>query len=247
MKDGKVPDRSRTAANGRPPNQLLQTLDAADFELLQPHLATVEMVRETVLGVQGAALKHVYFPHNGAISIAVSLADGQTIEVAMLGRDSVVGGGAALADGVALANVIVLFAGTASILDPAVFRSIADRSAGFRRLMVRHEQVLFAHAQQTLLCNTLHPVEARLARWLLRACELCDRETLPLKQEFLAQTIGVRRNAISIVAHAMQQAGIIRYSRGQIEIADRQALAATSCGCHSAVKMHCQRLLKAHP
>lgn len=232
-------------ASGQPSNQLLQMLDAADLDLLRPHLATVEMVRETVLGEAGAAQRCVFFPHGGSVSITLGLSEGQVIEVAMLGRDSVVGGGAALADGIAPADAVVLFPGTASMLEVAAFRAVAAASAPFRSLMVRHEQALFAHAQQSLLCNTLHPVEARLARWLLRARDLSDSEILPLTQEALAQMMGVRRNAISLVAHALQRAGIIRYTRGQIEIVDLRALEATSCDCYAEVKAHHMRLVGA--
>ena len=223
-------------ASGSPPNQLLRMLDAADFDLLRPHLATVEMVRETVLGEAGAALKYVYFPHAGSVSITVALSEGQMIEVAMLGRDSVVGGGGALADGIAPADAVVLFPGTASVLEIAAFRAVAAASVRFRSLMIRHEQALLAHAQQSLLCNTLHPVEARLARWLLRARDLSDSEMLPLTQETLAQMMGVRRNAISLVAHALQRAGIIHYTRGQIEIVNLPALKTMSCDCYATVK-----------
>jgi CRP-like cAMP-binding protein len=221
-----------------PPNQLLQMLEAEELDLLRPHLATVEMVRESVLGEAGAAVRYVYFPHGGAVSITVGLSEGQMIEIAMLGRDSVVGGGAALADGIALADAVVLFPGTASMLEIAAFRAIAAASVPFRSLMIRHEQVLFAHAQRSLLCNTLHPVEARLARWLLRARDLSDSKILPLTQETLAQMMGVRRNAISLVANALQRAGIIHYARGQIEIVDPSALETTSCDCYAAVKTH---------
>jgi CRP-like cAMP-binding protein len=234
-------------ASARPPNHLLQMLDAADFDLLQPHLSTVAMARATVLCEQGARQKHAYFPHDGVVSLTVNLAEGQTIAVALLGRDSVIGSGAALADGRALTDTTVLFPCTASVVDLQLFRDVAEASTRFRGLIVRHEQAMLVHAQQSLLCNTLHPVEARLSRWLLRARDLYDRETLPLTQELLAQMIGVRRNAVSIVAHTLQQAGIIRYSRGQIEIVDADALAATSCGCHDTVKMQYNRLLTADP
>jgi CRP-like cAMP-binding protein len=156
-----------------------------------------------------------------------------------------VGGGAALADGIAPADAVVLFPGIASALEITAFQTIAAASVRFRSLMIRHEQVLLAHAQQSLLCNTLHPVEARLARWLLRARDLSDSEILPLTQEALARMMGVRRNAISLVAHALQRAGVIRYSRGQIEITDLRALETTSCDCYSAVKAHHARLLEA--
>ncbi|MHC4046956.1 Crp/Fnr family transcriptional regulator [Bradyrhizobium sp. 23AC] len=234
-------------ASGRPSNQLLQMLDAADLGLLRPHLATVEMVRKSVLCEAGAALRYVYFPHGGSVSITVGLSEGQMIEVAMLGRDSVVGGGAALAGGIAPTDAVVLFPGTASVLEIAAFRTVAAASAPFRQLMVRHEQALLAHAQQSLLCNTLHPVEARLARWLLRARDLSDSEILPLTQEALAQMLGVRRNAVSLVAHALQRAGIIHYSRGQIEILNLRALETTSCDCYSAVKAHHLRLVGTVP
>lgn len=232
-------------ASSPPPNQLLQMLDAADFDLLRPHLATAEMVRGSVLAEAGAALRYVYFPHGGSVSITVGLSGGQMIEVAMLGRDSVVGGGPALADGIAPADAIVLFPGSASMLEIAAFRAIAAASAPFHDLMIRHEQALFAHAQQSLLCNTLHPVEARLARWLLRARDLSDSEILPLTQETLAEMMGVRRNAISLVANALQRAGIIHYARGQIEIVDLPALETTSCVCYSAIKVWHARLLEA--
>ncbi|WP_441239172.1 Crp/Fnr family transcriptional regulator [Bradyrhizobium sp. 930_D9_N1_4] len=230
-------------ASGRPPNQLLQMLDAAEFSLLRPHLATVEMVRKSVLAEAGAAPRYVYFPHGGSVSITVSLSEGQTIEVAMLGRDSALGCGAALADGIAPADAAVLFPGSASVIEIPAFRLVAAASAQFRGLMIRHEQALLAHAQQSVLCNALHPVEARLARWLLRARDLSDSKLLPLTQETLAQMMGVRRNAISLVANALQRAGIIHYTRGQIEIVDLAALEATSCDCYGAVKAHHARLL----
>jgi CRP-like cAMP-binding protein len=230
-------------ASGRPPNQLLQTLDAAVFDLLRPHLVAIELVRKTVLSEADAALRHVYFPHDGAVSITVGLSEGQTIDVAMIGRDGIVAGGAALADGIAVSDAVVLLPGTASAVEVSAFRNIAAVSVPFRGLVIRHEQALFARAQQSLLCNTLHPVEARLARWLLRAHDLSDRESLPLTQETLAQMMGVRRNAVSLVAHALQRAGIIRYSRGRIEITDLRALQAMSCDCYSAAKTHHARLL----
>src|SRR4030095_7955017 len=94
-------------------------------------------------------------------------------------------------------------------------------------------------------CNASHSVEARLSRWLLHTRDLTDNESLPLTQEVLAQMIGVQRNAVSIVANALQKAGILRYSRGQIEIIDIEGLREISCECYDAVKAHHRRLLTA--
>ncbi|MBN9572234.1 MAG: helix-turn-helix domain-containing protein, partial [Alphaproteobacteria bacterium] len=108
----------------------------------------------------------------------------------------------------------------ASALKAEDFRAVTDRSSVLRKLLARHEQALLAQVQQSAACNASHSVEARLSRLLLRARDLCDTEGLPLTQELLARLIGVRRNAVSIVAHAFQQAGLVTYSRGHIEIRD---------------------------
>jgi CRP-like cAMP-binding protein len=227
----------------RPPNRLLQILPAAEFQSLSPHLETVELTKGSVLTEAGAALPYVYLPHSGVVSMMVGLSEGQTLEVAMLGRDSLVGAAAGLDAGPALTDAIVVVPGMASALKAADLRAEADRSSVLRKHLARHEQALLVQAQQSAACNASHSVESRLSRLLLRARDLCDSEGLPLTQEFLAQMIGVRRNAVSIVAHAFQQAGLVSYSRGQIEIRDIDGLRRASCECYAVVRMQCERLL----
>jgi CRP-like cAMP-binding protein len=190
----------------RPPNQLLQALPAEDFELVGARLMPLQMIRETALVEAGVAPAQIVFPHGGAVSIVVNLAEGQSVVVAMIGRDSVVGACEALGDGVSLTDAVVLFPGAASAIELADFRIVAAQSPALRSLVTRHGEALLAQAQQTAACNAVHSVEARLSRWLLRARDLHDGRTLPLTQELLAQMIGVRRNAVSIVAHALQEA-----------------------------------------
>jgi CRP-like cAMP-binding protein len=223
----------------------LQALPTEEFEVLRPRLELVELTKDAVLVEAGAALSHVYLPLSGVISMVVRLSEGQTVEVAMVGRDSLFGASAALDGGISLTDAVVVLPGTAAILNVTDFRAAAERSAALRALLARHEQALFAQAQQSAACNASHTVEARLSRCLLRVRDLCDSETLPLTQEFLAQMIGVQRNAVSIVAHALQQARIIRYSRGHIEIKDVDGLRQTSCECYRVVKAQRDRLLKA--
>jgi CRP-like cAMP-binding protein len=225
-------------------NHLLQALPATELEALRPHLEPVELVRGAVLVEAGAPLTHVYLPHSGIISLVVVLSGGQTVEVAMVGRDGVFGAASALGAGISLTDAVVMLPGAASIIDVADFRAASDRGGALRTAVTRHEQARFAQAQQTAGCNACHSVEARLSRWLLRARDLGDSEYLALTQEFLAQMIGVQRNAVSIVAHALQQAGIIRYSRGHIEITNLEGLRKSSCECYEAVGTHYHRLLK---
>jgi CRP-like cAMP-binding protein len=228
----------------RPSNRLLHNLPAADFAAARPHLEVVDLTRGDLLVDAGEALTHVYLPHSGIISTVVSLSEGQAVEVAMIGRDGIVGASEALCDGISLSDAVVLCPGRASSIAVADLRAIAGESAAWRQLLARHQLALVAQAQQSAACNAAHSVEERLSRWLLRARDLWDGEALPMTQEQLARMIGVQRNAISIVAHALQQAGVLRYSRGQIEITDVEALRKTACECYHAVHARQAHLFK---
>lgn len=226
----------------RSANRLLASLSAEDFEAIRPHLRTVELSPERSLIELGETIKQVYLPHSGVISLIVEMATGERIEVAMIGRDSIVGASAALGMPVAVTDAIVLLPGTASAIDIERFRAAIERSEALRTTLVRHGQALFVQAQQTAGCNASHGVEARLARCLLRVRDLVGSDRFTLTQELMAQMIGARRNSVSIVAHTLQQAKYIRYSRGQIEILDPDGLASIACECYAAVRAQYERL-----
>jgi CRP-like cAMP-binding protein len=224
-------------------NRLLASLLPSDFELLRPHLKPVELINETVLFETGDPIDRVYFPHSGIISLVVELSGGQAIEAAMIGRDSMLGATSALDGQISLNKAIIQLPGSGETLDVKRFRKVADQSPVLRTMLLRHEQVLFAQAQQSAACNASHTVEARLARWLLRSRDLSGSNTLGLTQEFLAQMLGVQRSSVSPVAHALQQAGLIHYSRGIIDIINLAGLRDASCECYGTVKAQYERLL----
>ena len=171
----------------------------------------------------------------GAVSVMVNLSEGQTVEVAMVGRDSLIGTSAALDDGPALADAIVVVPGAASVLKIEDIRAAADRNASLRKLLVRHEQALLVQAQQSAACNASHSVESRLSRLLLRARDLSDSEALPLTQEFLSHMLGVRRATVNVATGMLKKAGFIRYVRGKVTVIDRPGLESASCECYRAI------------
>ena len=229
-----------SAAQSR--NVVLASLSADDFEAIRPHLRTVELSPERPLIRLGEAITQVYLPHSGGVSFIVELAAGERVEVAMVGRDSVVGASAALGILVGVTDAVVLLPGTASVIDVDRFRAAVERSEALRTTLVRHGQALFVQAQQTAGCNASHSVEARLARWLLRVRDLSGSNHFTLTQELMAQMIGARRNSVSIVANTLQQARYIRYSRGRVEILDLEGLTGLACECYGAVKAQYERL-----
>ncbi len=134
----RAPRQNHMLSIPRPPNQLLQALPAEDFELVGARLRPLQMIREAVLVEAGVAPAQIVFPHGGAVSIVVNLSEGQSVEVAMIGRDSVVGASEALGDGVSLTDAIVLFPAPASVIELAEFRAVAAQSPALRGLVIRH-------------------------------------------------------------------------------------------------------------
>jgi CRP-like cAMP-binding protein len=229
-------------STARSANGFLASLSADDFEAIRPHLRAVELSQERLLDKIGDPIKHAYLPHSGVVSRVVELESGERVEVGMVGRDSILGDLGALGEPVALTTAVVLLPGAASVLDVDRLRAAAERSAALRTTLARHGQALVAQAQQAAACNASHAVEARLARWLLRVRDLVGSDQFTLTQELMAQMIGARRNSVSLVAHMLQQAKYIRYSRGHVEIIDLKGLTGTACECYAAIKAQYARL-----
>jgi CRP-like cAMP-binding protein len=224
-------------------NLLLASLPPENMAALVPHLRVVQLPQETVLFEAGDTIKAIYFPHTGIVSIVVDLASGETIETAMIGRDSLVGGSAALDDDIALNRAVVQVAGVASVVDVGTFRGLAQQSHTFHATMARHRQFILAQAQQSAACNAAHTLEARLSRWLLRCRDLLGSDDIHLTQEFLAEMLGARRTSVTLVASALKQAGFIRYRRGHISVIDVEGLRDSACECYKTNKAQGERLI----
>jgi CRP-like cAMP-binding protein len=224
-------------------NLLLNSLPAHKMAELLPHLRTVDLPQETVLFESGDEISTVYFPHSGLVSLVVDLSSGETIEAGMVGRDSLVGGSVAFDNKVSLNRAVVQVAGAASVADVGWVCEFAQRNQAFREDMARHEQFILAQAQQSAACNAAHVLEARLARWLLQCRDFLSSEDIALTQEFLSEMLGVRRTSVSIVAHTLQTAGLIKYHRGHIRLINVDGLRESACECYATVKGHAARLL----
>ena len=196
-------------------NALLAALSPSDTAALRPHLKATHLQQKTVLYETGGLIKAVYFPINAVASLVVSLSTGEMTEAAMVGRDGAIGMASALDGKVALSRAIVQLGGDAMVCDLAAFRGAAMQSESLIAKIMRHEQSLFAQAQQSTACMAHHEVDARLCRWLLRARDLSGSNQLPFTQEFLAEMLGVRRTSVTTVARTLQEAGMIKYTPSQ--------------------------------
>jgi CRP-like cAMP-binding protein len=224
-------------------NLLLASLSESDAAAIQPHLKSIFLENEKILFEVGEEVPAIYFPTGAIVSLVVGLSSGEIIEAAMVGKDGVIGAFAAIGGNIPSNRGIVQLAGTAMTCDVDTLRSAALQSYTLLSALVRHEQTVYAQASQSAACMAAHHVEARLCRWLLRARDLADSDTLEFTQEFLAEMLGVRRTSVTLHAHTLQQAGLIKYSRGKIQITDLEAMRETVCECYGTVKSYYHALL----
>ncbi len=224
-------------------NLLLAVMLPADLELMRTVLRPIEMQQGSLLYDVGDKIGAVYFPWDAVVSMVVSLSSGEMVEAAMVGRDGVVGALAALDGKVSLTRAIIQIGGSGAMCDVDAFKRVALQNPTILSLMLSHEQTVYAQAQQSVACNISHDVTARLSRWLLRARDLSGSDILPFTQEFLAEMLGVRRTSVSPAAHDLQRMGLIKYTRGKIQITDIDGLKATACECYETVRGHYDHLI----
>ena len=189
-----------------------------------------------VLFEPGDEVGHVYFPHDGMISLLAVMKNGEAVETATVGREGVVGAMAGLGPHRALVRAMVQIPMIASRITAPALRRIVQSNKALSDLIVRVNDALLGQVQITAACNALHALEARLARWILQSGDRTRTKDIPLTQELLSQMLGVTRSSVSEVAGKLQAAGYIRYVRGNIEIVDRAALQAAACECYSSIR-----------
>jgi len=223
-------------------NRFLATLPPHEFSLLAPHLRTMPLDRGVMLQDIGEEIEHVYFPHTGMVSLVAVMQSGATVETAAIGRWGVIGASAGLGARSAVARAIVQLPGTAAWISASHFHAAAAQSRAIRDLVVRYNDCLLVQVQQSVACNALHAMEARLCRWLLQTQDCIDGNTMPLTQEFLGQMLGVRRTTVTIAARLLQSAGLIRYCRGLIQILDRRAVEEIACECYAATRTNAEKV-----
>jgi CRP-like cAMP-binding protein len=221
---------------GRIRNYLLAALLPADFAVLAPNLTTVHLKRDTVLLRTGSKIDYVYFPHGGMISLMFEMSNGETAATAVLGCEDAVGMLSALGPAHSPVTAVVRVATTASQLPASRFHIAFRQSAAIRHMVQTHAMALLAQLQQVAACNALHPVDARLARWLLYIRDGIDSNTIPLTHETLAQLLGVRRTTVTLALNKLRKLGAVRLNRrGQIEI-ERANLENITCECYEAMR-----------
>ena len=231
------------ATDSTPKNHLLAAVPTAEFARLAPHLELVAMPLGLVLYESSARLDHVYFPTSCIVSHMYLLHDGASAEIAVVGNDGLVGTSIFMGGQTTPSRAVVRGGGQGYRLKADLLKLEFDRGGPVLRLLLRYTQALMTQMTQTAVCNRHHSVEQQLCRTLLLSLDRSCGGSLVLTQELIASLLGVRREGVTEAAGNLQRAGLIRYSRGHIDVLDRSGLERAVCECYACVKREVDRLL----
>jgi CRP-like cAMP-binding protein len=228
-----------------PNNRLLSKLSEEDYQSLRPQLSLVQMDFKQVLFVRDMPIEHVYFPVTSVFSILSFMYNGTAVEVATVGNEGFAGIDILVGGVVATDTTICQVAGNSFRMPASKFKEAVTDDTPLRRIAQRYLRSYLSQVSQFVACNRLHTIEERFARWVLMTHDRVGGDAFRLTHEFLADMLGVHRPSVSLVAGSFQQAGLIKYSRGNLTILDRTGLEEVSCECYAKVTSQFQRLLGA--
>jgi len=230
-------------------NHLLSSLPSADRARLAPDFELVSFKLGTVLYESGVALRHLYFPTTALVSLLFITESGASAELAVAGREGVVGIGLFMGGESTPSRAVVQIAGDALRLPAAALDREFKRGGALQTGLLRFTQALITQMCQTAVCNRHHSVAQQLCRWLLLSLDRTDSQELQMTQQLIADMLGVRREGVTEAAGKLQEWGCIRYSRGLIKVVDREGLEGRVCECYSVVNREYGRLLRevVHP
>jgi CRP-like cAMP-binding protein len=237
---------SRTAAAPRA-NRLLGLLSPGDYKRLRPYFQRISLQYRQSLYRANKPIESVYFIETGVGSLVNTMAHGQAAEVGTIGNEGVVGLPLVFGDHQAPTSVYVQVPGAGLRMKATLFKKELARSASMRSVMLRYAHAFFNQVAQSAACNHFHSLEQRCCRWLLMTHDRMQSDEFLLTQEFLAMMLGVQRTGVTAAAGVLQQAGLIRYKRGNVTIIDRRGLIRRSCECYGVSKKEFDRLLGNRP
>ena len=226
----------------RPPNAFFRSLSDETFAVVAPQLKRIELKVGDKLCVTDDEVTNVYFPAGCLLSLILATADGGQVESNMAGLEGPWGLIEVLGGGVSVVDCDVQIDGPAHRLEGRAVRQLMARPDFAKACMVSID-ALQIEARRSHLCRGFHPVEARLARWLLDSSErTAGRDPLPLTQAFLGAMLGVNRTTVTGAVAEFQRVGLVKTVRGRIHLLDRAALEGRACECRPVLQMHRERL-----
>lgn len=226
-------------------NDLLAALPHLELQRWLPQLEPIELPLGQVLYEPGRVLSHVYFPTTAIVSLLYVMEDGASAEIAVVGREGIIGVALFMGGESTPSRAVVQSAGQGLRLRAQAMKDEFNRAGPVMHLLLRYTQALITQMAQTAVCNRHHSLDQQLCRWLLLSLDRLQGDELVMTQELIANMLGVRREGVTEAALKLQKLGLIRYARGHISVLDRPGLEKRTCECYEVVRAEYARLLPA--
>lgn len=217
-------------------NSMLASLPHDEQAALAGHLKEVSIPAGTALQEEGVEIEYVYFPTRGMVSVLIATLAGDLIETALIGKEGVVNSFAGIGLHQGFNRAVMQVSGSALRMETAAFTKMLHSQPKFRSFIDRYHAFLLIQSQQTAACNLLHPIEARLCRWLAQVRDRVETDSFDLTQEFVAQMLGVSRPTVNLALSQLKAGNLIKTHRRSIEITDADGLEESACECYMLLK-----------
>jgi CRP-like cAMP-binding protein len=218
-------------------NLLLSALPKQERQRLDPFLHRVHLQAGHSITIPNEPIRKLYFPHDAITSTVQELSDGSTIETGLMGLEGVAGVQVWLRQRSTASTTFVQIPGEADEISTEDFiREIRDKPSPLNDLIAGYVHAFLVLTSLTAACNRLHPVDQRLCRWLRMCYNRARRTEFPIRQEFLAQMLGVHRPTVSTAAGMLQKAGLITYRYGKLTITNPEGLVDGACECYQLME-----------
>ena len=227
---------SPSNSDSRPVNLLLAALPDEEYRRISPHLKELTLERGHVLHEPDTPQRYVYFLESGVASLSVSSEEGKELMLSIVGAEGVVGERAIFKEGAFIIRCEMLTNGHGHRMLPDMFNAEFKRGEKLHQLVLNAMEARITETAQTALCNQMHTLEQRLARWLLTLADRLHADELHVTQEHIAQMVGVRRASVTDVMEVLREAGLIETGRGTVTILDRARMEAQTCECYAIIK-----------
>ena len=224
-------------------SHLLAVLPEPESKRLLPHMELVSLPLGKALYESGDELNHVYFPTTAIVSLLYELENGSSAEIAVVGKEGIVGIALFMGGDTMPNRAVVQSAGHAYRLQGQRLKEEFNRGGALQHLLLRYTLAMLTQMAQTAVCNGHHSVDQQLCRWLLLSLDRLPDMELVMTQELIANMLGVRREGVTEAAGKLQKEGLIHYRRGHITVIDRHGLEKRVCECYGVVRDEFRRLL----
>jgi CRP-like cAMP-binding protein len=223
-------------------NRVFASFSALDMQRLSPYLTPVTLKSKHSLHEPGERIDTVYFLEDAVASVVITMENGSTVEVGLIGCDGVVGLPAVIGSGRSVNRTFIQLPGRGFAVKAKAFHALVQSSSELRTCLYRAMEGYLVQTAQTAACNRVHELEERLARWLLMCSDRVQADHIPITHEFLSMMLGTRRSSVTVAAGILSKAGLITYTRGSVTIQNRKGLLRASCECYQTQHDEYRRL-----